>query len=162
MNEYKYIWQIIKIRVCQNNRIPLTVTYEKNSHAGRLVKLRVLQIFTLECILHEYRKEKAPWLTHLEGEKALHQMIWEKTKWPLTTIRKLSLQDALFIINDKLSILKLPKDAQKFIEKQNIGENAPYIANIANFSVHDWDPKENSIFFQDQFLPVEKVAQTLH
>lgn len=159
MSEYSYMWQLIKIRVCQNSKIPLNETYTAKSHAGEMVKLRVLQIFTLECILNEYRRENATPFAPLTGEAALQHMIFIKTKWPLTTIRKLSLQDALFIINDQLHISKLPKEAQIFIENQGIQTNGYHIATFPN---EDWNPKENSVFFQEQSFFSDHSIKIIH
>jgi hypothetical protein len=145
MSAYSDMWQVIKMRVCQNSNVPEAVTYGTNNYVGSRVKLRILQIFTLECILDQYRKKNGSPFAPLEEERALYHMIFEKTKWPLQTIRDLHLNDALFIINDQLKISNLPQEAQTFISKLNLGSVA---YSVDDFPKEDWAPKENAIFLQ--------------
>lgn len=147
MSAYSDLWQVIKMRVCQNSSLPESVTYGTNNYVGSRVKMRVLQIFALECALDEYRKQNGTPFAPLEGEKALCHMIFEKTNWPLQTIKDLHLNDALFIVNDRLKISSLPVEAQEFIEKLNLGLIA---YSVDDFPTEDWDPKENAIFLQNR------------
>nr|WP_244618534.1 hypothetical protein [Serratia fonticola] len=123
--------------------MPESVTWGTNNYVGSRVKLRVLQIFTLEYFLSEYRLKHGSPFNPLEGKKALHHLIFEKTKWPLHTIRELSLNDSLFIISDELRISNLPDKAREFIDSLNL---PLHVYSVDDFPEADWDPKENSVF----------------
>lgn len=145
MSSYSDLWQMIKLRICQNSSIPETSTYGSNNHVGTRVKLRTLQIFILEYTLHRYRQTHATKFNPMEGEKALHHLIFDKTKWLPNVIRALDLNDALFVINDEMKLSNLPDDAKAFIDKLNLSE---YAYSIDDFPAADWAPKENSVFLQ--------------
>jgi hypothetical protein len=145
MNSYSDLWQMIKLRICQNSSIPESATYGSNNYVGTRVKLRTLQIFTLECVLHQYRQMHATSFNPMEGEKALHHLIFDKTKWLPNVIRALDFNDALFVIKDEMKLSKLPDDAKAFIDKLNLSE---YAHPIDDFPATDWDPKENAVFLR--------------
>lgn len=146
MSNYSDLWRVIKMRVCRNNKLSESSLANSNSFDTVRVKLRILQIFALECALQQYRLKYGTPFNPLEGKKALHHMIFEKTKWQLDVIRQLSLNDSLFIINDELSLFKFPPKARDFIHSLEIGL---HVHPLDDFSEEDWEPKENSVFLQD-------------
>ncbi|WP_213706081.1 ECs1072 family phage-associated protein [Enterobacter asburiae] len=148
MSNYSDLWQVIKMRVCRNNKFAESSLANSNSFDAVRVKLRILQIFALECALQQYRLKHGTPFNPLEGKKALHHMIFEKTKWQLETIRTLSLNDSLFIINDELRLLELPPKASDFIQRLEIGL---HVHPLDDFSQEDWEPKENSTFLQSLY-----------
>ncbi|HBR3485072.1 TPA: hypothetical protein L9S60_005084, partial [Klebsiella pneumoniae] len=102
MSKYSDLLQVIKSRVCQNNNFPQTLLADSHSYRTRQVWYRIGQIFTLECILDEYRKHFSSDYYYLDNDKALHHLIFEMTKWKPEEIRRLSLNDCLFIIASQL------------------------------------------------------------
>ncbi|HBT7743498.1 TPA: hypothetical protein MCJ65_005521, partial [Klebsiella pneumoniae] len=103
MSKYSDLLQVIKSRVCQNNNFPQTLLADSHSYRARQVWYRIGQIFTLECILDEYRKHFSSDYYYLDNDKALHHLIFEMTKWKPEEIRRLSLNDCLFIIASQLN-----------------------------------------------------------
>lgn len=134
------------MRVCRNNKFAESSLASSNSFDAVRVKLRVLQIFALECALHKYRLKHGTPFNPLDGKKALHHMIFEKTKWQLDYIRQLSLNDSLFIINDELRLFEFPSKASDFIQGLEIGL---HVHPLDDFSEEDWEPKENSFILQN-------------
>ncbi|KAB8310774.1 hypothetical protein EH227_02565 [Rouxiella chamberiensis] len=136
------LWHVIKSKVCQNRGLNHSAYYE-GSMQDNCIKNRSAQIFILEIILHEYRKQHATIFEPQKGINALHHLIFSKTKWKPSDIRKLSLSDCLFVIQDELRIEKLPDDARAFIESLKL----PSVAFIFDeLFEEDWAPKENSTF----------------
>lgn len=77
MSKYSDLLQVIKSRVCQNNNFPQTLLADSHSYRARQVWYRIGQIFTLECILDEYRKHFSSDYYYLDNDKALHHLIFE-------------------------------------------------------------------------------------
>ncbi|BCA39401.1 hypothetical protein J4X77_06615 [Escherichia coli] len=146
MSNYSDLLQAIKLRVCQNNNIPIPSLTGSGSYQARQVWNRIAQIFTLECILAAHRNEYGSVFVPLENEKALHHIIFLKTKWNLAEIRTLSLNDSLFIIAEMFRSDAIPPDAKVFMESVRIPEPIAY--PLEDFSDEDWDPKGNSVFLQ--------------
>nr|WP_227526749.1 hypothetical protein [Klebsiella pneumoniae] len=88
MSKYSDLLQVIKSRVCQNNNFPQTLLADSHSYRARQVWYRIGQIFTLECILDEYRKHFSSDYYYLDNDKALHHLIFEMTKWKPEEIRR--------------------------------------------------------------------------
>jgi hypothetical protein len=146
MNNYNGLWQAIKKRVCSNKQLPEHQLLTVSSAESTKVYLRILQIFALECILHAYRLKYATPFCPLEGKKALHHMIFRKTNWHPDTIRRLSLSDSLFLVNEELSLFRLPSDVQVFIQLPDNGLKAH---SLDAFPDEDWLPAENAVFLKD-------------
>ncbi|MDG1643715.1 hypothetical protein DA718_12655 [Klebsiella huaxiensis] len=145
MSKYSDLLQIIKTRVCQNNDFPQTSLADSNSYRARQVWYRIGQIFTLECVLDEYRKHFSSDYYYLDNEKALHHLVFEMTKWKLEEIRDLSLNDSLFIIASQLKPGYMSKDAAAFLASLNL-PTGHY--PVEDFPQEDWAPRENSAFLQ--------------
>ncbi|MFW7903650.1 ECs1072 family phage-associated protein [Klebsiella pneumoniae] len=103
------------------------------------------QIFTLECILDEYRKHFSSDYYYLDNDKALHHLIFEMTKWKPEEIRRLSLNDCLFIIASQLKPSYMLEDAAAVLASLNL-PTGHY--PVEDFPQEDWDPRENSAFLQ--------------
>ncbi|WP_080949939.1 hypothetical protein [Citrobacter amalonaticus] len=145
MSNYSDLFQIIKNRVCQNNDFPAYSLMEENNYRASQVWYRIGQIFTLECVLSEYRKCHSSNYYLLDNKKALHHLIFQITKWNLEDIRRLSLNDSLFIISDRLKSDYMSEEAAEFLRSQKLPvSHYP----VDDFSGADWDPKENSVFLQ--------------
>ncbi|CDZ83980.1 TPA: hypothetical protein JAW23_003020 [Citrobacter koseri] len=146
MSNYSDLFQIIKIRVCQNNDFPASSLAGTNNYRANQVWYRIGQIFTLECVLSEYRKCNSSGYYLLDNEKALHHLIFQITKWKLEDIRRLSLNDSLFIISDRLKPDYMSEEAAEFLRSLNLPvSHYP----VDDFSEADWAPKENSVFLQN-------------
>ncbi|XFQ29150.1 hypothetical protein AAHV23_15470 [Klebsiella pneumoniae] len=92
MSKYSDLLQVIKSRVCQNNNFPQTLLADSHSYRARQVWYRIGQIFTLECILDEYRKHFSSDYYYLDNDKALHHLIFEMTKWKPEEIREVAIK----------------------------------------------------------------------
>lgn len=145
MSNYSDLLQIIKLKVCQNNNIPASSLAGTNNYRANQVWYRIGQIFTLECVLSEYRKCHSSDYYLLDNEKALHHLIFQITKWKLEDIRKLPLNDSLFIVSDRLKYDYMPAEAAEYLRSLKIPVNH---YPVDEFSAADWDPKENSVFLQ--------------
>ena len=101
------------------------------------VQNQAVLFFTLEAVLEEHRKRFATPANTLPGKQALHHMILQKYKWPLGDIRALSLQDALFVLQEDLIGDRLPVAAKQVI-KQFASETPtePY----SDIDDREWDP----------------------
>ncbi|AFJ47161.1 hypothetical protein [Shimwellia blattae] len=145
MSNYSDLYQMIKLRVCQNNDIPVSSLMDRHSYRINQVWYRIGQIFTLECVLDEYRKLHASEYYPLENEAALHHMIFHMTKWKLEYIRELTLNDSLFIISERLKSEHMPAEAVAFLEKVNC---TAHHYPIDEFPAKDWAPRENSVYLR--------------
>ena len=145
MSKYSDLLQVIKSRVCQNNNFPQTLLADSHSYRARQVWYRIGQIFTLECILDEYRKHFSSNYYYLDNDKALHHLIFEMTKWKPEEIRRLSLNDCLFIIASQLKPSYMSEDAAAVLASLNL-PTGHY--PVEDFPQEDWDPRENSAFLQ--------------
>ncbi|AUM41171.1 hypothetical protein LRC90_004316 [Salmonella enterica] len=146
MSNYSDLLQMIKTKVCQNNGVTSSSLAGTNNYRANQVWYRIGQIFTLECVLSEYRKCHSSDYHLLDSEKALHHLIFQITKWKLDDIRRLSLNDSLFIISDRLKPDYMPEEAAEFLRSLKLPvSHYP----VDDFSESDWDPKENSVFLQN-------------
>lgn len=146
MSNYSDLLQMIKLRVCQNNNVPTDSLAGTNNYRANQVWYRIGQIFTLECVLSEYRKCHSSDYYLLDNEKALHHLIFQITKWKLKDIRGLSLSDSLFIISDRLKPDYMSEESAEFLRSLKLPVNH---YPVDDFSEADWDPKENSVFLQN-------------
>ncbi|WP_407903833.1 hypothetical protein [Escherichia coli] len=145
MSDYSNLLQAIKLKVCQNNNIPEHVLLDMTIQQYREAWYRIGQIFTLECVLEEYRRKNAHLHYHLDNRKALHHMIFRITKWKLEDIRKLSLSDSLFIISECLTPENMCEEAATFLA--NLKLPVTHI-DTTHWSDLDWAPEQNSTFLQ--------------
>ncbi|ENU8217506.1 hypothetical protein ACGG0V_002736 [Salmonella enterica] len=137
---------MIKTKVCQNNGVTSSSLAGTNNYRANQVWYRIGQIFTLECVLSEYRKCHSSDYYLLDSEKALHHLIFQITKWKLDDIRGLSLNDSLFIISDRLKPDYMPEEAAELLRSLKLPvSHYP----VDDFSEADWAPKENSAFLQN-------------
>jgi hypothetical protein len=142
MSKYSNLLQNIKLRVCENNKISITSLNIKNNYKVNQVWYRIGQIYTLECILEEYRKHLSSTFNGLQNEKALHHLIFDMTKWKLDYIRSLSLNDCLFVIASQLKTNYMSEEAATFLTSLNL-PSGPY--PFDEFPSEDWNPAENSV-----------------
>ncbi|AYY80295.1 MULTISPECIES: ECs1072 family phage-associated protein [Proteus] len=145
MSNYSNLFQIIKMRVCRNNKESDSMLDMRNDHRSKQVWHRIEQIFILECLLDEYRKKHGSLHSPLDGKKALHHMILNKTNWPLSEIKALSFNDCILIITEYLKKENIHPDAQDFLNRMNLPTNS---YPLDDFSEEDWAPKENAPFLQ--------------
>ncbi|EAA2618112.1 hypothetical protein CGN00_21840 [Salmonella enterica] len=146
MSNYSDLLQMIKTKVCQNNGVTSSSLAGTNNYRANQVWYRIGQIFTLECVLSEYRKCHSSDYYLLDSEKALHHLIFQITKWKLDDIRGLSLNDSLFIISDRLKPDYMPEEAAELLRSLKLPvSHYP----VDDFSEADWAPKENSAFLQN-------------
>ncbi|MCG5278167.1 hypothetical protein AB7280_03075 [Providencia rettgeri] len=135
------------MRVCRNNNETDSTLNLRNNYRTDQIWHRIEQIFILECLLFDYRQKNGSQHSPLENEKALHHMIFSKTKWSLNDIRKLSFNDCMLIIAKELRIENIPTDAQYFLNQMRLpAKTSSY--PLDEFSEADWDPKEDSMFLK--------------
>ncbi|WP_437613180.1 ECs1072 family phage-associated protein [Erwinia sp. V71] len=101
------------------------------------VQNQAVLFFTLEAVLEEHRKKFATPANPLAGKQALHHLILQKYKWPLGDIRALSLQDALFVLQEDLIGDKLPESAKRVIK--HFAAQTP-TEPFADIDDREWDP----------------------
>ncbi|WP_336749292.1 ECs1072 family phage-associated protein [Pantoea vagans] len=142
MSSYHNLLHVIRARICQNRDLPHS-TYNAGSNQDNQVKNRTALIFVLELILHQHRTQHATIFNPLMGKSALHHLIFMKTHWLPSDIRKLTLEEALFVIQEELRIDNLSADAQAVIQELNL----PSISyQTDDLTEADWDYMGNSVF----------------
>lgn len=148
MSEHHTLLRVIRSRICENRELPQS-SYSLSSLEDNKVKNRTALIFTLEMILLQHRMQHATIFNPLEDKKALHHLIFMKTKWRPADIRELTLEDSLFVIQDELKIEKLSNDAQAAL----VSFNLPDVAYLfEDFPEADWNHMENSAFLQNLMM----------
>jgi len=144
MSDYANLLQIIRMRVCESRNLS-HAAYPKDSLQDNQIRNRTALIFVLELVLHQHRAQYGSIFNPLQGKEALHHLIFMKTNWLPSEIRKLNFQDALFVVQDELMIENIPEEAQELVK-------AFYLPSVAitfdDFPEQEWDYKENSPFLQ--------------
>lgn len=144
MSEYQDLLHVIRSRICENRNISHSAYYHGSQQDNQIRNTTAL-IFTLEMVLHQHRIRYATIFNQLEGKSALYHLIFLKTYWQPSEIRKLSFEDVLFVMQEELRIDNLNTDAQEALS----GFNLPSVTfRFEDFSEADWDCKENSIFLR--------------
>lgn len=148
MSEYHNLLQVIRSRVCENRKMSHSAYYS-GSQQDNQIRNRTALIYVLEMLLHQHRQKYATIFNPLEGKAALHHLIFMKTKWMPSQIRDLTLQDALFVIQDELRVENISATAQDALRTFNL----PSVAFLfEDFPEEDWNYKENSRFLQSLTL----------
>ena len=144
MSEYHNLLHVIRARVCENRNMSQSAYYQ-GSQQDNQIRNRTALIFTLEMVLHQHRLKYATIFNPLDGKAALYHMIFMKTRWQPSDIRKLPLEDALFVIKEELRIDNLNSDAQEVLQSFNL----PSVSfQFEDFPEEDWNHTENSIFLR--------------
>lgn len=152
MSEYHSLLHVIRSRVCENRNISHSAYYQ-GSQQDNQIRNRAALIFILEMILHQHRIKYATIFNPLEGKDALYHLIFMKTNWLPSDIRKLPLEDALFVIQEELRIENLPTDAQDALKSFNL----PSVAfQFEDFPEADWNYMENSTFLRSLMLKADQ------
>ncbi|MGE0970106.1 ECs1072 family phage-associated protein [Klebsiella sp. WOUb02] len=140
---YSELWNLIQNHVSKVHGVQYTSLVRNN--ADMMIIHRTAQLFILEVFLHQHREQYGASVFPLKGRSALHHVILLKYKWPLPTIRNLSLSDSLFVIQDELTLDNLPESAQKFLSNQIL-----LVTQIEFEHLHDdeWDPALGEIFLR--------------
>jgi len=142
MSDYHTLLHVIRSRICENRSMAQSAYY-LGSQQDNQIRNRTALIFTLEMILHQHRIEYATIFNPLEGKAALHHLIFMKTKWKPAEIRELSLEDALFSIQDMLKIESLQEEAKEVLASFGV-PSAPFLFDTLPDA--DWNFRENSVF----------------
>ncbi|WP_411907441.1 hypothetical protein [Salmonella enterica] len=100
-------------------------------------------IFTLECVLAEYRIYSSSDYYRVDNENALHHLIVQVKNWKVDDIRGLSINDRLFNISDRLKPDYMLAEAAQFLRTLKLSVTH-YSVDV--FSEADWDPRKNSVF----------------
>ncbi|EMD6811843.1 hypothetical protein VRT12_000313 [Citrobacter koseri] len=152
MSEYHSLLHVIRSRVCENRNMSHSAYYQ-GSQQDNQIRNRAALIFTLEMILHQHRIKYATIFNPLEGKDALYHLIFMKTNWLPSDIRKLPLEDALFVIQEELRIENLSTDAQDALKSFNL----PSVAfRFEDFPEADWNYMENSTFLRSLMLKADQ------
>ncbi|WP_071846572.1 MULTISPECIES: ECs1072 family phage-associated protein [Serratia] len=101
------------------------------------VQNRAALIFSLECVLEGHRNQFATLGNPLKGKAALEHLILKKYKWPLSEIRSLSLQDAIFLLQEELASDALPDSARQMITLFGAHRAKQLYPDILE---EEWDP----------------------
>ncbi|WP_075212227.1 ECs1072 family phage-associated protein [Klebsiella oxytoca] len=145
MSNYLGLFQSIKIRVCRNNNFPVESLRDTSEIRTKKILYRIGQIYTLECVLSEYKKYFSSYYFHMSNKQALHHLIFDITKWKLEDIKELSLNDCLFIIAGQLKPDYMSEDAAQFLLSNEL-PTGHY--SVDDFPDSDWNPDENSVYHQ--------------
>ena len=152
MSEYHNLLHVIRSRVCENRKMSHS-TYYPDSLQDNQIRNRAALIYVLEMLLHKHRQKYATIFNPLEGKAALYHLIFMKTKWQPSEIRRLTLEDALFVIQDELRVENISDEAQEALSAFNLPSTAFL---FEDFPEEDWGYRENSTFLQSLIL---KAAQ---
>ncbi|MBK0018755.1 hypothetical protein [Kosakonia sp. S42] len=148
MSEYQDLLQVIRSRICENRNISHS-SYYHGSQLDYQIRNRTAFIFTLEIVLHQHRIKYATIFDALDGRSALYHLIFMKTHWQPTEIRKISFEDTLFVMQEDLRIDNLNIDAQEALSNFN---PPSIVFRFEDFPESDWNYKENSIFLRSLML----------
>ncbi len=85
------------------------------------------QLLMIEIALEEHRKKYAQPFERLDGVRALHHMVFLKTKWPIKVIEQLPLQEMLFAVLVDIRQEHLLDEAQNFLNKIHNSQYQPPI-----------------------------------
>lgn len=102
------------------------------------VQNRTALIFCLEAVLDEHRQKFSTKWSPLLGKSALLHLLLQKYKWPLSELRSISLQDAIFLLQEELTPANIPREATKMVELFNT-HNAKHV--FPNILEEEWDPE---------------------
>ncbi|EEI0870507.1 hypothetical protein CBX59_001710 [Salmonella enterica] len=94
-------------------------------------------IFALEILLEKHRKDFGTLWNPLKGRLALEHKLFTKLNWPLNQIRELSLQDALFILQDELKDTKIPEAAMRVLSSYGSSSARAVFPDVLDT---EWDP----------------------
>lgn len=152
MSEYHNLLHVIRSRVCENRNMSQSAYY-LGSQQDNQIRNRTALIFTLEMILHQHRIKYATIFNSLEGKDALYHLIFMKTHWLPSDIRNLTLEDALFIIQEDLRMENLSVSAQEALKSFDL----PSVAfPFEDFPEADWNYMENSTFLRSLMLKADQ------
>ena len=148
MSSYSNLWQAIWPGVCDFYDAA-QYDFENNPGTVKALQARVhsYQLLLIELLIHEQRKKFATPFEPLDGQKALHYIVFNKTHWELPKIRSLSLQDILFVLLDDIRPDHLPDEAQKYLETLRIPSNPPAV-DLMQYS--GWQIGEGQRYLKDQ------------
>ena len=94
-------------------------------------------IFALEIILIEHRKQFGTLWNPLNGRLALEHKLLMKYKWPISEIKAVTLQDALFLLQDELKLIELPEFAQRVVHNFQAQRARAVFPDVLE---EEWDP----------------------
>ncbi|WP_423244281.1 ECs1072 family phage-associated protein [Citrobacter braakii] len=152
MSEHHSLLHVIRSRVCENRNMSHSAYYQ-GSLQDNQIRNRTALIFTLEMILHQHRIKYGTIFNPLEGKDALYHMIFMKTHWLPSDIKNLTLEDALFVMQEDLRMENLSSDAQNALKNFNL----PSVAfQFEDFPEADWNYTENSTFLRSLMLKVDQ------
>ncbi|PLV57075.1 hypothetical protein [Erwinia sp. B116] len=98
---------------------------------------RAFLLFSLDCLLDEYRTKNASLYSALRGRDALHHLLLKKYGWTLYEIRSLTLADSLFAIQDELVFDKLPQAVQGYLKENHWDK---FSSTFDDLTDQEWDP----------------------
>ncbi|WP_437887036.1 ECs1072 family phage-associated protein [Phytobacter sp. V91] len=128
-------FQVIQNKIAEHHGVKMQGYIEPPYYQ---VQNRAVLIFSLETILEEHRAKFGTLTSPLKGKLALEHLLLRKYKWPLSEIRSLSLQDALFALQEELALEHLPEKAQEVIKMFNAHRARTTFDQIVDA---EWDPE---------------------
>lgn len=89
--------------------------FDTNSHYINVAKTRshLYSLALVEFYLQEHRQKHHASIINLEGIRSLYHLVFLKTNWKPDEIKKISLEDLLFVLLDDLVPDNLSEPAQK-------------------------------------------------
>lgn len=129
------LFQEIKERIVKVRGLPHTEQAEPEDRIK--IHNRAFLLFSLDCLLDEYRSKNATLWSPLKGRDALHHLLLKKYGWTLYEIRSLTLADSLFAIQDELVFDKLPQAVQGYLQENRWDK---FNSAFDDLTDQEWDP----------------------
>ena len=129
------LFQEIKERIVKVRGLPNAEQAEPEDRIK--IHNRAFLLFSLDCLLDEYRSKHATLWSALKGRDALHHLLLKKYGWTLYEIRSLTLADSLFAIQDELVFDKLPQAVQGYLQENHWDK---FNRAFDDLTDQEWDP----------------------
>lgn len=97
-------------------------------------------IFALEIILAQHRNQFGTLWNPLNGRLALEHKLLMKYKWPLSEVKRITLKDALFLLQDELKLTELPELAQRVIHNFQAQRARAIFPDVLD---EEWNPSQH-------------------
>ena len=141
MSQISNLYHHIKEHIESVRKIPKFGTIDRASI--EMVINRACLILSLESYLSIYREIHGSLFVSLNGKDALIHLIVNKYKWPISTVRAMSLSDMLLSISDELKFDNLTEDCQTFLTTI---EYSKYLCQFDDILEDEWDPTISALY----------------
>ncbi|AKP32053.1 TPA: ECs1072 family phage-associated protein [Yersinia enterocolitica] len=145
MTNYQKLWVTIlsKVRKARNLAdVGLTDNFKEECAIRRAA-----QIFTLDVLLHEYRKSLDGTLVSLNGKNALLHKLMNKYHWTPEFINSMNLEHTFLALADELHLSNLSPEAQEPLLRIDIPN--PRV-DFGDYLSTEWDPNIAELLLRTQ------------